>query len=691
MRSSSVRLSSVRWWKGLLAAVLLAPVAIVAGGVHGASAATAQLPFTITNNSGRGDATYVYVVARNSAGTQGYVDAGGGWHAYPFPGSIPSGTPNPDAPDVSIAGPGNGSSRTITLPPNLAGGRIYLSMGSKLKFFMTTNGLVEPAPWVSNDPNANVLYDWTEFARAGNNGNAIFINTTTVDMFSIPLSVSVTQSNGSTQTQGITGNREGIFNSLTGLGGDWSRLQTNAGGQPLRVLAPVHGIANGVFSSTYLDSYTNAVWSYYSSHTLYVDTAWGTMTGNVSGNAMTVRNPNGTVMGTLTKPSTADVFACSGGVQPGGQPHQAETLAVGARVCAGLNRATLSTAGRVMSDHQPTTDAGSFYGQSASNLFSKVIHQNSLNGLAYGFSYDDVAGFAPVIDAYDPTSAGMTIGSFGTGGGSSGGGSGSGGGGTGTGSTTGQTIVGPGGKCIDVAGEDSGTDGAAVQLWDCQSGAKDQHWSLTSGGALQTLGRCLDVAGGGTANGTQLQLHDCNSTGAQKFVTQADGSIRNPQSGRCVDSPGGATGNGTRLTIYDCNSTAAQKFAYNGGATPIIGPASKCVDVAGDDTGGNGAAVQLYDCQSGAKDQQWTWNGTSLRTLGRCLDIAGNGTSDGDKLQLWDCNGVGGQQWVPQADGSLKNPQSGRCVDSPGAATANSTRLQIWECNNSSAQKFAKL
>ena len=74
------------------------------------------------------------------------------------------------------------------------------------------------------------------------------------------------------------------------------------------------------------------------------------------------------------------------------------------------------------------------------------------------------------------------------------------------------------------------------------------------------LPRC---GSGGTANGVKLQLYDCNGTGAQSWVVQSDGSIKNPQSGRCMDSPGGATANGTRLEIWDCNGTAAQKFHKN--------------------------------------------------------------------------------------------------------------------------------
>lgn len=535
-----------RWRRALLAVVLLTQAVVLAAGQQAANAAVTQLPFKITNNSGRSDATYIYVVARNSVtGQQGYVDGSGTWRPYSFPSSTPNG-PVP-APDIAIPGPGNGASTTITLPPNLSGGRVYLSMGAKLKFFLTTNGLVEPAPWVDSDPNAGILYDWAEFARTSNGGTGIFINSTTVDMFSLPVTVSVTDASGNTQTQGITGNRAGIFNAFAGLGSPWSALATTraSDGLPLRVLAPVHAIAKGLFPSTYLDSYVNGVWSYYATRPLTVQTSLGTFTGTTSGANWTFRNSSGAVIGTLTKPTTSDVFACAGGLQPPNQPNQAAILAVGARVCAALNRATLSTAGRVMYDTQPTTDATKFYGQSASNLFSKTIHAHSLNGLAYGFSYDDVGGFAPTIDQPNPSSAGMTIGAFGGG----------------TSGPTGVNIIGPGGKCVDVSGDDMGGNGAAVQLWDCQSYAKDQFWTW-SGQTLRTLGRCLDVQGGGTVNGTPLQLYDCNGTGAQNWVLLSNGSIQNPQSGRCVDSPGGATGNGTRLQIYDCNGTAAQRFVF---------------------------------------------------------------------------------------------------------------------------------
>ncbi|MFC5006455.1 family 43 glycosylhydrolase [Dactylosporangium cerinum] len=124
--------------------------------------------------------------------------------------------------------------------------------------------------------------------------------------------------------------------------------------------------------------------------------------------------------------------------------------------------------------------------------------------------------------------------------------------------TTG-TITGPGGKCVDVSGDDVGVNGAAVQLWDCLASAADQHWT-PSGGTLRTLGRCLDVTGGSVVNGALVQLWDCNGGGAQQWVPQTNGSLRNPASGRCLDSPNGAVTNGTRLQIWDCNGSTAQVF-----------------------------------------------------------------------------------------------------------------------------------
>ncbi|MFL6056604.1 MAG: RICIN domain-containing protein [Actinoallomurus sp.] len=63
-------------------------------------------------------------------------------------------------------------------------------------------------------------------------------------------------------------------------------------------------------------------------------------------------------------------------------------------------------------------------------------------------------------------------------------------------------------------------------------------------------------------------------------------------------------------------------------------------------------------------------------------------TADGTKVQLWDCNTSGAQQWTYDAAGkALTNPGSGKCLDDPNSTTTDGTRLQIYTCNRSAAQQ----
>jgi hypothetical protein len=121
-------------------------------------------------------------------------------------------------------------------------------------------------------------------------------------------------------------------------------------------------------------------------------------------------------------------------------------------------------------------------------------------------------------------------------------------------------ITGIGGKCVDV-NQNNSADGTAIQLWDC-NGTTAQQWTR-QGSTIRALGKCLDVQSSGTANGTLIQLWTCNGSGAQNWTSQSDGALRNPQSNRCLDAPGGNTANGTRLIIWDCHGGANQRWQFS--------------------------------------------------------------------------------------------------------------------------------
>ena len=128
---------------------------------------------------------------------------------------------------------------------------------------------------------------------------------------------------------------------------------------------------------------------------------------------------------------------------------------------------------------------------------------------------------------------------------------------------------------------------------------------------------------------------------------------------------------------------AVGRQAYADASGEIRGPggSGRCIDVAGDDTGATGAAVQLWDCL-GVADQRWSIGGDgTIRTMGKCMDVDGYGTTNFSKIHLWDCHGGANQQWQVRADGSILNPVSGRCLDDNAGNTANGQQLQLYDCN----------
>ncbi|MFF2523461.1 ricin-type beta-trefoil lectin domain protein [Streptomyces liangshanensis] len=119
-------------------------------------------------------------------------------------------------------------------------------------------------------------------------------------------------------------------------------------------------------------------------------------------------------------------------------------------------------------------------------------------------------------------------------------------------------ITGLGGKCVDVAAASS-ANGTAVQLYDC-NGSTAQRWTVASDGSLRALGKCLDLTAAGTANGTKAQLYDCNGSGAQKWQKGTGNTLVNPASGKCLDVVDRSTANGARLQIWTCAGGTNQQF-----------------------------------------------------------------------------------------------------------------------------------
>ncbi|MEU5727141.1 beta-1,3-glucanase family protein [Micromonospora sp. NPDC047738] len=520
---------------------LLAVASALLAGLAGTVAATPAravgptlLPVTVTNTTGRADPVYLYVIGTQLAtGRLGYVTSGGAFVPWTG-GQIP---PSP-APDASIPGPGTGGSTTIQFPRGFSG-RVYFALGQKLKFFLTPDGLVQPAPWAAGDANRDILFDWSEFTY---NDAGLWLNSSQVDMFAVPHAVTVTGANGVTKRTGdpVANGRNAVIDGIRAQPGWANTMYTRSDGTVLRVLAPGKAAGAGLLSPTYLDSYIAAAWNAYTTKTLtvvpFADQPSIRYYGRTSGSTMTFTNGSGQAVASFNRPSSASVWGCDGDLPA---PNDQVVGPISRTLCAALNRGTLGTI-----DTQPSTNAADFYRSNPTNQYARLIHANMADGKAYAFAFDDVGGFESLVHDGDPRSAGLILSPFDGGGGSPG---------------AGVAVVSNwNNKCIDVPSSNF-VDRAQLQMWPC-NGTNAQKWTFT-GTALQSQNnKCMDVDAGSTANGAVVQLYTCNGTGAQQFTLNAAGNLVNLQANKCVDIKDWNGSDGAKLQIWDCAGTANQKW-----------------------------------------------------------------------------------------------------------------------------------
>ncbi|MEV4313691.1 PHB depolymerase family esterase [Actinocrispum sp. NPDC049592] len=119
--------------------------------------------------------------------------------------------------------------------------------------------------------------------------------------------------------------------------------------------------------------------------------------------------------------------------------------------------------------------------------------------------------------------------------------------------------------------------------------------------------------------------------------------------------------------------------------------AGRCLDVPGQATT-PGTRLQIWDCGSGT-NQQWTASPAGELTVysgesRRCLAPEGGATTAGTAVVISACDSGATQKWRLTTDGSVTTVQSGLCLDVSGAATANGTRVILWTCHGGANQKW---
>jgi hypothetical protein len=253
---------------------------------------------------------------------------------------------------------------------------------------------------------------------------------------------------------------------------------------------------------------------------------------------MNFTNSAGQQVASFAKPTSANVWGCDGAL---GAPNDQVVGPIARTLCAALHRSTL---GRI--DVQPGGGPADFYQGAVTNHYSRLIHQNMVDGKAYGFAFDDVQAQESLVHDGDPRSAGIILTPFGAGGPSD------------PAPTTSAVVSDWHGKCIDVPNWNF-ADGQRLIVWNC-TGGTNQAWQFT-GGTLRTQNnKCMDIAWGSTANGAPVQIATCSGNAAQQFVLDGAGALVNPQANKCVDIADWNPNNDAVLQLWDCAGTANQKW-----------------------------------------------------------------------------------------------------------------------------------
>ncbi|KAL0951942.1 hypothetical protein HGRIS_008594 [Hohenbuehelia grisea] len=121
--------------------------------------------------------------------------------------------------------------------------------------------------------------------------------------------------------------------------------------------------------------------------------------------------------------------------------------------------------------------------------------------------------------------------------------------------------------------------------------------------------KCLDVEGNVQANGTPVQIYDCNGTGAQQWVINTgDTKVQLAGTNFCLDA-GSEPGNAVRMKIWTCyDNLPAQAWRYDEATRQIVLtqdlPEQQCLDLEEGDL--ENGQVQTYRCGVGNLNQVWT-------------------------------------------------------------------------------------
>lgn len=232
--------------------------------------------------------------------------------------------------------------------------------------------------------------------------------------------------------------------------------------------------------------------------------------------------------------------------------------------------------------------------------------------------------------------------------------------------------------------------------------------------------KCLDVAGGDTAIGTNVQQWEDNGSSAQQWRIdeRADGdgyTIRAACNGWYLDVYGGDEADGTNIHLWEGNDTNAQKWYFipwGGGDSakqeladgeyhivPKIAP-DKALNADADEVA-DGTNITLWPSRNDGKHTfqvKWLGNGyyeIINKNSGLALDAAGGWSRRGVNVELYRNLDENNKKWLIRSCGdgyfNVITKSNGQYLDLADAKTDNGTNVQLytaWETYGADCQKW---
>jgi hypothetical protein len=222
--------------------------------------------------------------------------------------------------------------------------------------------------------------------------------------------------------------------------------------------------------------------------------------------------------------------------------------------------------------------------------------------------------------------------------------------------------------------------------------AMQSLWSNAAGRCLLTTDPVLNVSTSGTQTNdlgsrVSVQVQASTNTGTPLTYSATglpDGLSINSSSGKISGSPGVTAGTyTTHVTVSGTAGSKTVSFGWLVGSKPgaVKGYASKCADDYRN-RNRNGNKIDIWSCD-GLVRQRITFTASrELHVAGRCI------TASSGKAVLDRCAGSSAQIWTRRSNGEYV-VKSGDCLTDPGRSRRNGTQLRLETCTRAADQRWS--